>query len=502
MIHIFRRHQRIIMLVVAILTIVAFIWLYNPANTKELGTNHVASIYGRGLTQADIDREVRNYGLALALGQIPLVSKLTGFARSQDEGILNFIWNIQILQHEAKILGIEPTQDQIGKKIQALPVFLTEGQFDPTKYTAFVQEQLGPRGFTESQVEKIIADALKLEMLEKLVASPATVSEAMVREGCRVYQKENFQAVRFDLQKIMSSVQVSQEELETLYRRERLVADETRSVEYVAFALPPESAGLTGKARIEAVQKLADSASRFAEQAAASSFAEAAKGAGLTPQTSPEFDRSGKVKTPPASPSGLDHVLPALAPAAFLLTESTPVSDPIQAQDEFYVAKLSAVTPARPLLFNEAAPLIRDAVVRMKAAGEIKEAANSAIVRLRNAVKAGQTFEQAAQAEGLTAEKFADVVPMDLPSDSPELPFAKPTLDMEPGDISNFIPDKQGGFAVFLESRAPLSDEEFAKVRKDIESEMLEATRGLLTATWLFAAREAADVTMGQKSQP
>ena len=43
------------MLIVAILTIVAFIWLYNPANTRKLGTNTVATIYGRNLSQADIE---------------------------------------------------------------------------------------------------------------------------------------------------------------------------------------------------------------------------------------------------------------------------------------------------------------------------------------------------------------------------------------------------------------------------------------------------------------
>ena len=39
MINILRKNQRVLMLVIAVLTIIAFIWLYNPANTAELGAN-------------------------------------------------------------------------------------------------------------------------------------------------------------------------------------------------------------------------------------------------------------------------------------------------------------------------------------------------------------------------------------------------------------------------------------------------------------------------------
>ena len=37
MITILRKNQRVLMLVIAVLTIIAFIWLYNPANYAELG---------------------------------------------------------------------------------------------------------------------------------------------------------------------------------------------------------------------------------------------------------------------------------------------------------------------------------------------------------------------------------------------------------------------------------------------------------------------------------
>ena len=47
MITILRKNQRVLMLFIAVLTIIAFIWLYNPATRRSLGSDTVATIYGR-----------------------------------------------------------------------------------------------------------------------------------------------------------------------------------------------------------------------------------------------------------------------------------------------------------------------------------------------------------------------------------------------------------------------------------------------------------------------
>ena len=132
MIHIFRKNQRVMMLVVAILTIIAFIWLYNPdTKSRNVGPDSVGKIYGRNLTQADIDREIRNYGLALTMGQLDLISSLGGTAENENVALSEFIWNLQVLQHQAKELGVHPTDMQVADRIKTLPVFSTDGQFDP-----------------------------------------------------------------------------------------------------------------------------------------------------------------------------------------------------------------------------------------------------------------------------------------------------------------------------------------------------------------------------------
>ena len=140
-----RKHQRWLMTLIAAMTIIAFAWLYNTTDLDRVGSNIVAKIYGRDVMQVDIERVVRNYQLALALGQFELVRDLAGQAQTEDEAANNFIWNLMVLQHEAARLGVEPGTQAVVEKIKTLPVFQTEGQFDPVKYSTFMQEQLAPR---------------------------------------------------------------------------------------------------------------------------------------------------------------------------------------------------------------------------------------------------------------------------------------------------------------------------------------------------------------------
>ena len=153
MIQFLRKNQRGFMLVVAFLTIIAFAFLYNTTQLDELAGIQNPTIYGKSLTPLMIDREVKNYQLTMALGQYDLLQKLGGTASNPDQALNEFVWNILVLRHEAGALGIEPTDTQIADRIKSLPVFQTNSQFDPIKYSQFISEQLAPRGFNERQLE-------------------------------------------------------------------------------------------------------------------------------------------------------------------------------------------------------------------------------------------------------------------------------------------------------------------------------------------------------------
>jgi peptidyl-prolyl cis-trans isomerase D len=502
MITILRKNQRVLMLVIAVLTIIAFVWLYNPADTRELGSSSVATVYGRNLSQADIEREVRSYQLALALGQLGLLEDLGGMAQDENRALDQFIWNRLVIQHQAKALGIEPADSQVTARIKTIPVFQANGQFDPGKYKAFLVEQLGPRGFTEMQLENIIRDALRVERVKTIVVAPVAVSDAEVLEAARIFEKVNAQEVRFSLAPSESDANVTDEEVKNFYEQNKptLFMPETRSVEYVKFEIPASEKQLEGRARVDALQKVADAASAFAEQASASSFEKAAEASGQRVRRSPDFERSGAV-----SPSGSDEVealapdLSNLAPSAFLLTENSPVSDVIQSGDAFFVLKLVKINPQRPLTIDEARPLAVSRLAARKAERLLRENAEAALAKIREGISAGKSFQDAAATAGLKVRSFNALVPSDEKLSPEEREVAAATLLMEPGQLSGMISTSNGGFSVYLSSREPIDDAAIAR-KPELASRILEAKRRLLYLTWLSWARDAAKISVALQS--
>jgi peptidyl-prolyl cis-trans isomerase D len=498
MITILRKNQRVLMLIIAVLTIVAFVWLYNPADTRELRTTSVATIYGRNLSQADIERELKSFQLALALGQFRLLENLGGLAQDENAAIEQFIWNRLVIQHQAKELGVEPTDSQIAGQIKTLPVFQTNGHFDSGKYRTFVLEQLGPRGFTELQLENVIRDALRVDRIKAIVCAPVTVSEKETLNAARIFEKVSLQDVRFSLAASGSSPEVPKEEVKNFYEQNAstLIKPETRSVEYVKFAMPVGDKPLEGREKVEALQKIADAASAFSEQASSTSFQEAASAIGQSVQSSPEFDRSG------ATTSAGDEQSKALAPdlknlaaAAFLLTEKNPISDALQSGDAFFVLKLTKVNPQRAMTMEEARPVIVNQLRARKAERLVRENAEATLLKIREAMAAGKSFSDAAAAAGVQVRSLSDVTPRDEKLSPEEREIVAATLLMEPGQLSGLIPSGDGGFAVFLVSRGPLDETALAK-KPELEARLLESKRDLLFATWLSSARDAAKISV------
>jgi hypothetical protein len=500
MITILRKNQRVLMLVVAVLTILAFIWLYNPADTYQLGRGAVATIYGRKVSQADVERQVKTYQLALAMGQFSLLENLGGMTQDENQALDEFIWNLFVLHHQAKELGVEPTDSQIADRIKAVRTFQTGGQFDPSKYKAFVLEQLGPRGFTELQLENVIRDALRVERIREIVSSPAAVSDLDFRDTARVLQELSAQVVRFPLASVANVASLTEEEVADFYRQygPALSTPETRAVEYVKFALVPGEKPLEGRARVEALQKLADAATHFSEQAAASSFEKAAATQGLTIQTTAEFDRAGS--TTSSNNQAMAADLKNLAPAAFLLTDKNPVSDVVQAGDAFFVLKLAKVNPQRPMTLEEVRPLAEKQLGARKAERLLREKAEPALAKIRAAMAAGKSFSDAAAAETLQVKSFDHLDPSGENLSAEEQGIAAATLLMEPGQFSGLISDADGGFAVFLFERAPLDAAALEK-KPDLTARILESKRRLLFQTWLSSARDAAKVTLASVRQ-
>ena len=497
MIQILRKNQRVLMLVVAVLTIVAFIFLYNTTQLDELATIKNPTIYGKSLTPLAIDRQVKNYQLTLALGQFELLQKLGGTSPDQDRALTEFVWNLLVLQHQSRELGVEPTDDQVANRIKQVPIFQAAGQFDPLKYGQFVSEQLAPRGFTERQLEDVIRDSLRLEALSKIVEAPAAISEGEMQAMARAFQPVTAGFVKFERTQETDKIQISPEEVASIHQQNQaaFMAEETREARCVVFELPADSK-IEGKEKVDALQKLANAASELTDslaQAGASLEQLAAKaGAKIIKLTA--FDRTG---SPAQAPSSLNsEAMADLAPAAFLVPKAGSTSDVIQSGDAFYIIEVTAVNPARPLTLDEARPQI-EAQLRAQKAQQIFTAdATSAANALRAAVAGGKSFAEAAEAQKLKVEEIKNVVAA-AESTSPEnQAIAGSTLLLKEGEISNLEGAPWGAFVAQLQTRAPVDQMAFGARETQIRESLLRNKRDLLFMEWLRVSREAARITV------
>lgn len=489
-----RKHQRWLMTVIAVLTVIAFAWLYNTTDLERVGTNIVARIYGRDVMQVDVERALRNYQLALSLGQFELVRDLSGQARSEQEGAENFIWNLMVLQHESSRLGIEPARELIVNRIKSLPVFQTEGQFDPVVYAEFTQQRLAPNGFTERQLESVIRDSLRLEGVKALVQSPAVVQPAELKDALERTRPFDLEILTWDASP--KKVAVSEEELQAAFaaRASILSAPEKRSVRYVAFAMTDDEKKLEGKERLSALQRVATAAGDFAQKLAddaANSLESVATSLGLEVGTTPMFTNSG---TPNAAVEGISSdVVAASAPVAFRLPTG---QYEIVALGEtgYAVIEIAEVSESRPLTFDEAKADLRAELIATKREQAVRETAETAIAKIQAELAGGKTIEQAAKVAGVKVSSANDlsVFNQELsPEDRQRLAAA---MDLDMGEIGSFVPTPNGGFAVYVAGRGKLDEESLARQKPMIEGSLLQGQEMLLFAQWLGTARQSADV--------
>ena len=487
-----RKHQRWLMTLVAALTIIAFAWLYNTTDLERVGSNIVAKIYGRDVMQVDIEKAVRNYQLALALGQFDLVRDLSGQAQTEDEAANNFIWNLMVLQHEAQRFGVEPGDQAVVDKIKTLPVFQSGGQFDPAKYAEFLQQQLAPRGFTERQLESVIRDTLRLAGVKALVASPAVVMPGEVASALERVRPLDLQVLRWNAAAAAKDVQVTDEELQAAFqaRAAQLQVPEKRSVRYVLFALSPDEEKLEAKERVGALQRIATATGEFAEVLTGGGEMAAVAGQkGLEIRTTPLFTPDGA--TSGALADGDGEVVPASAAVAFRLPPGPGNYEIVQVGETGYaVIEVAAVEAARPQTFDEARADLRADLIAGKRDAALREASASALAGMRTALAGGKTFAEAAKQAGLQPEKVEGLSVFDPDLEVPKRQLAAAAVDLPAGTLSDFVPSPEGGFAVFVEERGATDEKTAAEQRPRIESGIREGKEMLLMAQWLATARQ------------
>jgi len=342
------------MIVIAILAIPFIFYFVQRPDYGAMRADKFARIYDRDVSMLEAQQMVRLLTLAQALGMSDFVQTLTGGAgMNPNQTAVQFVVNLVVLRHEAARLGIRPGYSEIAEVVRTLPAFQGDAGFDMKKFGDFVQNALAPMGLAEEHIEQLVRDQLSLNQIKQLLAAGVTVPKGELDENFeRGHDTLFVTVIRFQSADLGKDVAVSDEEVKKHYdaHKAELKTDEKRKVEFVSLALTDEEKKLTGKERIEALQKLSDRANDVTQ-------ALLEKGADFKQATAkfqlPVHETGDFTKAEPDPQLKGDG---QLAPGAFKLSVQEPNSDPVQVADGFYILHLAGVTEARPLTLEEAKP--------------------------------------------------------------------------------------------------------------------------------------------------
>ncbi len=495
MINLMRKNQRWLMILISVVVIVAFVFLYNKTDLDKLSSNSVGSIYGKTVSGSEFARSEKQFEVARGLGMYDLLQVLvTGGSRDQTE---DFVWSTLVLRKKAGVLQIEPTTEAVAQKIQQLPPFQTNGQFDFEKYQGFVTNALTPRGFSEEQLNELIRDDLRLAKLREIVGSSTVISENEVRVAYgNAFRKRHLQAVKLKRETFDAAATITPDEIKDDYEKNKasFQTDEKRVVKYVAIQLSEADKKLKGKERVAALQPLSNQADTFSQRLlkAGASFEAIAKDLNIPVKETAPFASS----TPPSEIAGVTQVSPTI----FSLTADTPDSDVLQTEDGFYIFHLAKIEPAVPQTLEEATPKITEKLKEEKVAAAMTQKAGELQKVIRVALKSGQTFTQATEANGLKVESVPTFAPAELQQSqdfNADRLIQMRAGGLGEGSVSDLIPTMDGGAIAYLEKLDPVDEEKWKTERESMLDQYVSSRRGQRFNEWFRAQRAAANIRTG-----
>lgn len=497
MVNLIRRFQQPLLVVLTVLVIIAFVVLYGGPGSRidKLGSDSFARIYDRDVNPTEYQSIGRQFEVARMLGMFDLILPLSQNARTMQDAVENYVWNTMVLRHEARQLGISPTENQIAEAIQQLPAFQNNGKYDHSRYTTAMQSGLSPRGMTPEKFEALIADSIRMQSIRDVLSASSSPAPDEIEQAYKTqFQKVQASVIRLSRDEIAKTVKVSDEDLKKSFeaRKDGLKTPEKRSVEFVLFPLPAADKE-SKKPDPETIQKLADKATDFAGACLEpnAKFEEVAKRFELEVKSTGMFAMAERVE----ALSNQTRV----AAAAFQLSKEKPFSEALGSPKGYFILHLKNLEEARPLSFEEAKAKLSEDLKAEKIRETLSLKSAAAKAAIEKNLQAGKSISEAAQSEGLKAETPEPFANSDTKLTFPDSTLIQRTVSgLKEGEVSSAVEAADGVLLVHLAKRLPIDPADIEKKRAELLP-MLESQRtdGLLSE-WIERKRAAANLQLMQ----
>lgn len=532
-----RKVQKTVLIIVTIIICIAFAWLYTQNETGGgSGANVALWVGGKPYRGSEVMKMANQFTVAEQLGRSGSIElalyayEMYGRSRmelfnpqSRERDRTNFVTRLIVLRAEAKKLAVEPSPEEIEKKIAEFPAFLNdEGEFSEGKLQDFLRLSGGRLALTRGDIEQMVGDFLKFNKLKQLVGAGMKPSNWEVEQ--EYFQKyEQFEAHEIFIKSegLAEGIEISEEAIKAEYEENKgdYQSAEKRGIEYVAMPLPqppppappipqiedPTVPGIIPEPEMtpEQLQKKANDVKSRANQI----LGRAAEGVSLE-DTLLAMNLENKPGEPvlaitEAEPFAFD---PDSAPGALKeefglmrrvftrLESDIGVLDAAEGAKHVFLYRVTEIVPPADLPLEDAREQIVETLKAKEIRTRLEAAAAEAKTKIEAEIAKGIWIADAAKAAGLEAVELKPFTRSDPPEGSDHAGAIGPRApELEPGEVSDpqYMPD--GALLIYLASRE-LPERESAETDRDaiFTTERTRAVEGAFNA-WFGERIDAAD---------
>ncbi|MEZ0273576.1 MAG: SurA N-terminal domain-containing protein [Roseimicrobium sp.] len=500
MLEFLRRQSKPIMIAVAAVIIIAFtFWGGNTQRGKgELSPESTAiRVAGRDYSFVEVNRLQRSFELAKQTG-LPGVSRAfgqdmvglhfqhasqkTGGALGYKDAPFDYGINLIVLRNALEKFGIRASDAEVQAAFQKLPIFSTNGQYNPEIAREF-EQWIRTREFTQDELYDVIRDSLGLQRLQQIVAGNMVSGPGMVdRFYASAFSTIKAATIPFPLEDFKKKVEVSEDDMKKYFEENKdgYKTEEKRAVTFVLMP-KPDTAAMNAEGTVKAQREYQEKVQKFAEKVVEPkvNLAAAATEAKGEVRQIAAFARS-------APPEEFKEEQKLVAAIFRNDPEKALVSDPVLTSKGYAFFQVTAVEKPKPQELKDVKDKVREVLVNQKAAEAMSKAANDTRKKVEEAIKAGKTFADAAKEAGVTPQVLAEFSPANPPSDlSIGYRIAQEGQFTAPGNFSKDILESENGVSLlFVISKELRKNPEGATPKTMITNSLDQLTKQDIFRAW------------------
>jgi len=513
-----RKYQGLIFVVIVVL-LIGFVMMGSSdvLRSSSGGGGDFIQIDGRNYSQGDFNKIGKNpLNLAQSLRSfdengiqiMQFASTLMSGAQTEETAAQNFFASRIILKEAFAEFGVHPSQEEIEKFIKGLSTFqvrpapgspmgATTGEFDQAAYNQFIDGYIGRLGLKESDLQALVRDVIATSKLRDILGDGLTVSRDLAETTTIVNsQKIEATVAPIEIAPFREAITPTDEELQTFWEevKDGYMTEQRIKVSYfIASPTYPEPAAEEAtpegeqtdeqkqaaadakaekeakelEAKAEADKQLAIKVDAFVNEltdAEGSNFDTLIEESGWTLVASDWFTPTSvpeELKIQPRATS----VGKSVADQLFALTTGPDALAPFSkaiavGENQWLFARLDELEASRVKTFEEAKEVITKRYIDEKADEALKAHVEEEIVAIKESMKGGKSFADAAKDAGLTTTDLGPFGPSDTLSDGySAAELFTPASFINPGELAAPIYNAKQAIILCVKKRQILKDD-------------------------------------------